>query len=204
MFTIGLFVRLSIVRYTSRQCDILQMAQVVLGARAWNDQLQDQEFKLTPSSVDRHGLARGVRWVRSPQPPSQNPFHFVSFFVFYFNNCVKCPCNVIHDGVTLIFTFLIIIIIIMRSMQIWRDNLTGNVTVSLFWCQMWYTKYFSSAYNLQCFFSPTPPLGGLCPWTALRNFHPSDLLQNWTGPLAPKTKHCISRIYQRSPVSINY
>ena len=32
-------------------------------------------------------------------------------FVFYFNNSVKCPCNVIHDSVTLIFTFLIIIII---------------------------------------------------------------------------------------------
>ena len=35
---------------------------------------------------------------------------FLSFF--YFNNSVKCPCNVIHDSVTLIFTFLIIIIII--------------------------------------------------------------------------------------------
>jgi len=32
-------------------------------------------------------------------------------FVFYFNNSVKCPCNVIHDSVTLIFTFLITIII---------------------------------------------------------------------------------------------
>ena len=36
-------------------------------------------------------------------------------FVFYFNNSVKCPCNVIHDSVTLIFTFLIIIIIIQQS-----------------------------------------------------------------------------------------
>ena len=32
-------------------------------------------------------------------------------FVFYFNNSVKCPCNVIDDSVTLIFTFLIIIIL---------------------------------------------------------------------------------------------
>ena len=31
-------------------------------------------------------------------------------FVFYFNNSVKCPCNVIHDSVTLIFTFLIILL----------------------------------------------------------------------------------------------
>ena len=35
-----------------------------------------------------------------------------SFRFCYFNNSVKCPCNVIHDSVTLIFTFLIIIIII--------------------------------------------------------------------------------------------
>ena len=34
-----------------------------------------------------------------------------SFRFCYFNNSVKCPCNVIHDSVTQIFTFLIIIII---------------------------------------------------------------------------------------------
>ena len=31
-------------------------------------------------------------------------------FVFDFSDSVKCPCNVTHDSVTLIFTFLIIII----------------------------------------------------------------------------------------------
>ena len=48
-----------------------------------------------------------VNWPHSPAA-----LHFVSFFVFYFNSSVKCPCNVIHDSVTLVFTFLIIIIII--------------------------------------------------------------------------------------------
>ena len=44
-------------------------------------------------------------------PHSPAALHFV-FVICYFNNSVKCPCNVIHDSVTLIFTFLIIIIII--------------------------------------------------------------------------------------------
>ena len=48
-------------------------------------------------------------------PHSPAALHFVSFFVFYFNNSVKCPCDVTHDSVTLIFTFLIIIIIITFS-----------------------------------------------------------------------------------------
>jgi len=41
-----------------------------------------------------------------------------SFRFCYFNNSVKCPCNVIHDSVTLIFTFLIIIIIIISKFNI--------------------------------------------------------------------------------------
>jgi len=39
-------------------------------------------------------------------------FIIIIYYLFYFSNSVKCPCNVIHDSVTLIFTFLIIIIII--------------------------------------------------------------------------------------------
>jgi len=39
-------------------------------------------------------------------------------FVFYFSNSVKCPCNVIHDSVTLIFTLLIIIIIIIINIEV--------------------------------------------------------------------------------------
>ena len=35
-------------------------------------------------------------------------FIIIIYYLFYFSNSVKCPCNVIHDSVTLIFTFLII------------------------------------------------------------------------------------------------
>ena len=63
----------------------------------------------------RHYLPSGAAWrhgcLNWHWPHSPAALHFVSFFVFYFNNSVKCPCNVIHDSVTLIFTFLIIIII---------------------------------------------------------------------------------------------
>ena len=41
---------------------------------------------------------------------------------------VKCPCNVIHDSVTLIFTFLIIIIIIMHSTDCRRSDSAKTVT----------------------------------------------------------------------------
>ena len=41
-------------------------------------------------------------------------FIIIIYYLFYFSNSVKCPCNVIHDSVTLIFTFLIIIIIIIH------------------------------------------------------------------------------------------
>jgi len=51
-------------------------------------------------------------WLHSPAA-----LHFVCDF----SNSVKCPCNVTHDSVTLIFTFLIIIII--RS-NLWRPENT--------------------------------------------------------------------------------
>ena len=53
-------------------------------------------------------------------------------FRFLFNNSVKCPCNVIHDSVTLIFTFLIIIIIInpCRVVNTWNSLPEDVVTAS--------------------------------------------------------------------------
>jgi len=51
-------------------------------------------------------LTLAWHWLHSPAA-----LHFVCVF----SNSVKCPCNVTHDSVTLIFTFLMIIIIILFS-----------------------------------------------------------------------------------------
>jgi len=60
-----------------------------------------------------HLALESWQWIHQVAAPC-----FASFrFLFYFSNSVKCPCNVIHDSVTLIFTFLIIIIIIIIIMM---------------------------------------------------------------------------------------
>jgi len=77
----------------------------VAAARAWNS--------LPPAVRDAASLptfrSRLKTWLFELTlawhwPHSPAALHFV----FYFNNSVKCPCNVIHDSVTVIFTFLII------------------------------------------------------------------------------------------------
>jgi len=55
-----------------------------------------------------------------------------SFRFFYFNNSVKCPCNVIHDSVTLIFIFLIIIII-----KLWSYCCNGSFAVMAVLLTFW-------------------------------------------------------------------
>ena len=57
-------------------------------------------------------------------------------FVFDFINSVKCPCNVTHDSVTLIFTFLIIIIIIIYHRRLILVAVLGHQrTPSCYLCQ---------------------------------------------------------------------
>ena len=81
----------------------------VAAARAWN--------RLPPAVRDAPSLltfrSRLKTWLFELTlawhwPHSPAALHFVCDF----SNSVKCPCNVTHDSVTLIFTFLIIIIII--------------------------------------------------------------------------------------------
>jgi len=97
------------VMWSIKSCD---RAFPVAAARAWNSlppAVRDAPSLLTFRSRLKtwlFELTLAWHWPHSPA---------ALYFVFYFNNSVKsvkCPCNVIHDSVTLIFTFLIIIIII--------------------------------------------------------------------------------------------
>ena len=101
----------SVVRST-RRSTLGDRAFPVAAARAWNSlspAVRDAPSLLTFRSRLKtwlFELTLAWHWRHSPA---------ALHFVFYFNNSVKCPCNVIHDSVTLIFTFLIIIIIISQN-----------------------------------------------------------------------------------------
>jgi len=94
-----------VVRSTRRSATAHFPWQLHAPGTASRQLLGTRRHYLPSGAAWRHGC---LNWHWRDTPHSPAALHFVSFF--YFNNSVKCPCNVIHDSVTLIFTFLIIII----------------------------------------------------------------------------------------------
>jgi len=94
----------------STRCSTLgDRAFPMAAARAWNSlppAVRDAPSLLSFRSRLKtwlFELTLAWHWLHSPAA-----LHFVCDF----SNSVKCPCNVSHESVTLIFTFLVIIIII--------------------------------------------------------------------------------------------
>jgi len=82
----------------------------------------------------------GVMWAslmwRTPLPLRQTShlLYFVSFRFYITTNSVACPCNVIHDNVTLISALLIIIIITIIIRVHYGKNF--NIYFCKFWANM--------------------------------------------------------------------